>query len=95
MLGKSEEKGSVPVEKDTTAQVTMEQDSDGKDKILDEKVPPSRSETPEVGDGQVVIIDKDGNVDVIKETDYTEAEYKKLLRKVDRFLLPLMWFCYG
>ncbi|KAL1589884.1 hypothetical protein WHR41_01274 [Cladosporium halotolerans] len=35
------------------------------------------------------------NGDVIKESDYTEEQYKKLLRKVDRYLLPLMWFCYG
>lgn len=28
--------------------------------------------------------------DEIKESDYTEEEYKKLLRKIDRFLLPLM-----
>ncbi|KAK5113733.1 hypothetical protein LTR85_010750 [Meristemomyces frigidus] len=37
--------------------------------------------------------DKDG--DIIRESDYTPEEYKKLLRKIDRFLLPLMWFCYG
>lgn len=30
------------------------------------------------------------NGDVIKESDYTEEQYKKLLRKVDRYLLPLM-----
>jgi ACS family allantoate permease-like MFS transporter len=26
---------------------------------------------------------------------YTETEYKRVLRKVDRFLLPLMWLCCG
>ncbi|TGJ88708.1 hypothetical protein E0Z10_g15 [Xylaria hypoxylon] len=26
---------------------------------------------------------------------YTEEEYKKLKRKIDRYLLPLMWLCYG
>ncbi|KAI1203407.1 MFS general substrate transporter [Nemania serpens] len=26
---------------------------------------------------------------------YSDAEYKKLKRKVDRYLLPLMWLCYG
>jgi ACS family allantoate permease-like MFS transporter len=36
-----------------------------------------------------------GGEDIIKESDYTEADYKKLLKKIDRFLLPLMWFCYG
>jgi MFS transporter, ACS family, allantoate permease len=44
-------------------------------------------------DVQVVAIDHDG--DIIKESDYTPEEYKKLLRKIDRYLLPLMWFCYG
>lgn len=33
--------------------------------------------------------------DVIRESDYSPEEYKKLLRKIDRYLLPLMWFCYG
>ena len=49
----------------------------------------------DVAEGELVVIDKDGNVDVIRESDYTPEEYKKLLRKIDRFLLPLMWFCYG
>ncbi|KAI1500298.1 MFS general substrate transporter [Biscogniauxia marginata] len=26
---------------------------------------------------------------------YTEEQYKKLKRKADRYLLPLMWLCYG
>ncbi|KAI0549862.1 MFS general substrate transporter [Xylaria curta] len=26
---------------------------------------------------------------------YSEEEYKKLKRKIDRYLLPLMWLCYG
>ncbi|KAF2091306.1 MFS general substrate transporter [Saccharata proteae CBS 121410] len=42
---------------------------------------------------EVVTVDKDG--DIIREADYTSDEYKKLLRKIDRYLLPLMWFCYG
>ena len=62
---------------------------------IDEKTDRKSSDTPDVAEGELVAIDKDGNVDVIRETDYTEAEYKKLLRKIDRYLLPLMWFCYG
>ena len=62
---------------------------------IDEKPDRKSSDTPDVAEGELVAIDKDGNVDVIRETDYTEAEYKKLLRKIDRYLLPLMWFCYG
>lgn len=40
-----------------------------------------------------VAFDKDG--EIIRESDYSPEEYKKLLRKIDRYLLPLMWFCYG
>lgn len=29
------------------------------------------------------------------EGEYTDAEYKKLLRKIDWMLLPLMWLTYG
>ncbi|KAF8915353.1 major facilitator superfamily domain-containing protein [Mucidula mucida] len=28
-------------------------------------------------------------------TQYTPEEYNKLKRKIDKFLLPLMWLCYG
>ncbi|KAI0446935.1 MFS general substrate transporter [Xylaria telfairii] len=27
--------------------------------------------------------------------EYSEGEYRKLKRKIDRYLLPLMWLCYG
>ncbi|RDW63551.1 hypothetical protein BP6252_11096 [Coleophoma cylindrospora] len=33
--------------------------------------------------------------DVIHESEFTEEEYKALLRKIDRYLLPLMFCCYG
>lgn len=26
---------------------------------------------------------------------YTEDEYRRVLKKIDRILLPLMWLCYG
>lgn len=39
--------------------------------------------------------EKEGQVIDINETEYSPVEYKKILRKIDRFLLPLMWFCYG
>ena len=29
------------------------------------------------------------------ESEFTEAEYTKLKRKIDWILLPLMWWCYG
>ncbi|RDW83238.1 MFS general substrate transporter-26 [Coleophoma crateriformis] len=43
-------------------------------------------------DVEVVIVDGE---DIIKESDYTPEEYKTLLKKIDRYLLPLMWVCYG
>lgn len=51
------------------------------------------SEKRDSSSEEAVVISHDG--DVIRESDYTEADYKKLLKKIDRFLLPLMWFCYG
>lgn len=27
--------------------------------------------------------------------EYTEEQYKALKKKIDRYLLPLMWLCYG
>ena len=53
------------------------------------------SDMPDVGEGEVVAIDKEGNVEIFRESDFTPEEYKKLLGKIDRFLLHLMWFCYG
>ncbi|WRT69230.1 uncharacterized protein IL334_006214 [Kwoniella shivajii] len=32
---------------------------------------------------------------ILAEGEFTEEEYKKLRRKVDMILLPLMWWCYG
>ncbi|KAJ3953346.1 hypothetical protein N0V92_010199, partial [Colletotrichum tropicale] len=29
------------------------------------------------------------------EGRYTKEEFHKLKRKIDRYLLPLMWLCYG
>lgn len=50
---------------------------------VDEKVTLGDSSSEEVA-----VVFEDG--DVIKESDYTDEEYKKLLKKIDRFLLPLM-----
>ncbi|KAH8658487.1 major facilitator superfamily domain-containing protein [Xylariales sp. PMI_506] len=33
--------------------------------------------------------------DVLHESEFTEDEYKALLKKIDRWLLPLMFCCYG
>jgi hypothetical protein len=32
---------------------------------------------------------------VAAEGEYTEEQYKRLRTKIDRYLLPLMWLCYG
>ncbi|KAF2142939.1 uncharacterized protein K452DRAFT_248575 [Aplosporella prunicola CBS 121167] len=52
-----------------------------------------KEKNEEVSDTEVVAVPFDG--DVLRESDYTPEQYKKLLRKIDRYLLPLMWFCYG
>ncbi|KAJ2979252.1 hypothetical protein NUW58_g7249 [Xylaria curta] len=31
----------------------------------------------------------------VTASEYSEEEYKKLKKKIDRYLLPLMWLCYG
>ncbi|KAJ6164220.1 hypothetical protein N7470_002892 [Penicillium chermesinum] len=33
--------------------------------------------------------------DIISSSDYTEDEYKALTNKIDRFLMPMMFFFYG
>lgn len=57
--------------------------------------PIDEKKAPVTTDLEIVPSERDGEVEVISEADYTPAEYKKMLRKIDRFLLPLMWFCYG
>jgi len=58
---------------------------------LDEK-----KKVPMTTDLELIPSEKDGEIIIISEAeDYSPAEYKKILRKIDRFLLPLMWFCYG
>lgn len=50
---------------------------------------------PIATDLELVPSEKDGEVEVVSEADYTPEQYKQVLRKIDRYLLPLMWFCYG
>ena len=50
--------------------------------VPDEKHIASDEVAPDVSDGEMVAIDKEGNVDIIRESDYTSEEYKKLLRKL-------------
>ncbi|KAJ3571008.1 hypothetical protein NPX13_g5532 [Xylaria arbuscula] len=37
----------------------------------------------------------EGDVRDVTVQEYSEEDYKKLRRKIDRYLLPLMWLCYG
>ncbi|KAI8941621.1 hypothetical protein NX059_002834 [Plenodomus lindquistii] len=41
------------------------------------------------------IIDVDDGIVVDATEEFSEAYYKKLRWKIDLWLLPLMWFCYG
>jgi ACS family allantoate permease-like MFS transporter len=41
------------------------------------------------------IVDVDNGIVVDPAEEYSEAYYKKLRWKIDLWLLPLMWFCYG
>ncbi|KAK5629101.1 hypothetical protein RRF57_004816 [Xylaria bambusicola] len=48
--------------------------------------------------GQIVETSEKTSVaegDVQDVPGYSEEEFKKLRRKIDRYLLPLMWLCYG
>lgn len=67
---------------------SLQQSRSSNEKAMDEK------KAADVDDVEVIAVESaDG--DEISESDYTEEQYKKLLRKIDRYLLPLMWFCYG
>lgn len=56
---------------------------------IDKKDPYSEKQDVEsVAAGQV---DESGST----PPTYTDEEYKKLKRKIDMYLLPLMWLCYG
>lgn len=59
-------------------------------------LPPSFGKQPEIvtvkndsSSDELAVKTEDGE-DLIKESDYTPEEYKQLVRKIDRYLLPLM-----
>ncbi|KAI1631112.1 MFS general substrate transporter [Biscogniauxia mediterranea] len=45
-------------------------------------------ETSDKGSVEMGVVQEDA-------AEFTEDQYKKLKRKADRYLLPLMWLCYG
>ncbi|KAI0018646.1 MFS general substrate transporter [Xylariomycetidae sp. FL0641] len=75
----------LPVEMRSTLEMAKSSD-DKKDpeKVVDEK------ETSDQGSVAIGIV-QDGDA----ASEYTDEQYKQLKRKIDRYLLPLMWLCYG
>ncbi|EFX02432.1 vitamin h [Grosmannia clavigera kw1407] len=62
---------------------TLINDDASKEKSTDlEKSDDSSVAVAEVQDNEVV-------------SDYPQEDYKRLKRKIDKYLLPLMWLCYG
>ncbi|KAK1703412.1 major facilitator superfamily transporter [Colletotrichum lupini] len=67
---------------------------------------PQDIEAPAVDEKKIAIVsdqdqsdttsERNGETDLVAvEGQYTKEEYHKLKRKVDKYLLPLMWICYG
>ncbi|KAJ9156304.1 Major facilitator superfamily transporter [Pleurostoma richardsiae] len=67
--------------------------SSPEDKDKDAIVADIRASVDDVADGKI----DDIALDTVNaaEGQYTEADYKRVLRKIDFILLPLMWVCYG
>ncbi|KAI3398730.1 hypothetical protein diail_8596 [Diaporthe ilicicola] len=78
------EVATLPVEVvDAAADNTIAKEKcDEKEKVVDEETGGS--------EGSVVAASA-----IEDRGQYTEEEYKALKRKMDRYLLPLMWLCYG
>jgi hypothetical protein len=73
--------------------MTLPQPGDTKEMLANEKV-------DSVGmPAEAVDSDTDVDIqDIVLDTvnaKYTESDYKRVLQKIDRILLPLMWLCYG
>lgn len=56
-------------------------------------LPSDEKKSSQAADFQLVPSIDEGHM--ISGDEYSPAEYKRVLRKIDRFLLPLMWCCYG
>lgn len=48
---------------------------------------------PSIAEG--IVTEKIALDTVDAANEYTQADYRRLLWKIDLCLLPLMWFCYG
>ncbi|KAH0002213.1 major facilitator superfamily transporter, partial [Aureobasidium melanogenum] len=70
---------------------TEEVQPDGKKFSSIEMVAMEKQTSVEVGEVSVI-----SEEDIVAaEGEYSEEQYKHLRRKIDRYLLPLMWLCYG
>ncbi|KAH8668885.1 major facilitator superfamily domain-containing protein [Xylariales sp. PMI_506] len=79
---------------DNKIQPTVEGSVSGKD--LDEKSNGRSNEK----DGSIMIDQEAanpdlGNGEVFDDSEFTEEQYKKITRKIDWYLIPLMFYCYA
>ncbi|GKT71158.1 major facilitator superfamily transporter [Colletotrichum tofieldiae] len=62
----------------------------------DLEAPVSEKKVAVVSDQSDSTSEGNGETDLVSvEAQYTKEEFHKLKRKVDKYLLPLMWICYG
>lgn len=64
-----------------------------KETVADKKTTSSASSTEAI-DATSAVEAQDVVFDTVN-AEYTEADYKRVLRKADSFLLPFMWLCCG
>ncbi|KAI0030684.1 major facilitator superfamily domain-containing protein [Vararia minispora EC-137] len=63
---------------------------------IDAKPPFNEKESYDDSKEAQVEVNEVGAADnVVAEGEYTQEQYDKLKRKIDMYLLPLMWLCYG
>ncbi|KAJ8125225.1 hypothetical protein O1611_g8414 [Lasiodiplodia mahajangana] len=58
----------------------------------DQSKDPEKRPTPDSSEKASIV---ECDVEDVTAPEYSEEEYNKLKRKIDRYLLPLMWLCYG
>ncbi|KAH7410564.1 major facilitator superfamily domain-containing protein [Cadophora sp. MPI-SDFR-AT-0126] len=69
-------------------------------KELDVITAPARAVAGDVENGESTSIYKGSNEEIAADTvaaasEYSSEQYRKLLWKIDLYLLPVMWICYG
>ncbi|KAI2605721.1 MFS general substrate transporter [Hypoxylon fragiforme] len=71
---------------------SVERESTTIEVLKDEEKDPEKINETAISDKSSVA---DGEVHEDAAPEYTEEQYKQLKKKADRYLLPLMWLCYG